>query len=140
MQYQGQNINIVQPIHCKKRLSIFPSQPGCHLPNNPWPGIIKLFPVRESSVSEIPAGDRKIIFLQCTHASHYHPLYCFCWLPFNSIRVITYQRADTDQVLIRPLAFFYAIFPCNIIFQQYIQGKLKIHLCRPISHQNLKSF
>jgi hypothetical protein len=68
MQHQGQNINIVQPIHCKKRLSNFPSQPGCHLSNYPWPGIIKLFPVRESSVSEIQAGDRKIIniFLQCT--------------------------------------------------------------------------
>jgi hypothetical protein len=42
-------------------------QPGCHLPNTLWPGIIKLFPVRESLVSDIPAGDGKIInlFLQC---------------------------------------------------------------------------
>jgi hypothetical protein len=33
-------------IHCKKRLSIFPSQApggggGCHGPNSPWPGIVK---------------------------------------------------------------------------------------------------
>jgi hypothetical protein len=42
-------------------------QPGCHLPNSPWPGIIKLFPARESLVSDIPARDGKIIdlFLQC---------------------------------------------------------------------------
>jgi hypothetical protein len=44
-------------------------QPGCHLPNSPWPGIIKLFPARESLVSDIPARDGKIIdlFLQCRH-------------------------------------------------------------------------
>ncbi len=35
-------------------------QPGCHLPNSHWAGIIKLFPVRESMVSDIPAGDKKI--------------------------------------------------------------------------------
>ncbi len=35
-------------------------QPGCHLPNSPClAGIIKLFPPRESLVSDIPAGDRK---------------------------------------------------------------------------------
>ncbi len=34
-------------------------QPGCHLPNSPWSGIIKLFPARESLVSDIPAGDGK---------------------------------------------------------------------------------
>jgi hypothetical protein len=28
-------------------------------PNSPWPGIIRLFPARESLVSDIPAGDRK---------------------------------------------------------------------------------
>jgi hypothetical protein len=35
-------------------------QTGCHLPNSPWPGIIKLFPARGSLVSDIPAGDGKI--------------------------------------------------------------------------------
>ncbi len=35
--------------------------------NAPWPGIIKLFPARESLVSNIPAGDGKIAkrFLHC---------------------------------------------------------------------------
>jgi hypothetical protein len=42
-------------------------QTGCHLLNSPWAGIIKLFPARESLVSDIPAGDGKIanLFLQC---------------------------------------------------------------------------
>ncbi len=45
----------------KKMLAIFPSPvPGCHLPNSPWSGIIKLFPTRESLVSYIPAGDGKM--------------------------------------------------------------------------------
>jgi hypothetical protein len=35
-------------------------RPGCHLPNSSWPGINKLFPVRESSVSDIPTGDGKM--------------------------------------------------------------------------------
>ncbi len=35
-------------------------QPRCHLPNSAWPGIIKLFPARESLVSDIPAEDGKI--------------------------------------------------------------------------------
>jgi hypothetical protein len=60
------NMNIT--MHCKKRLALF-SRPrlGCHLPNSPWPGIIKLFPARESSVSDIPAGYGEIgnLFLPC---------------------------------------------------------------------------
>ena len=32
----------------------------CHQSNSPWPGIIKLFPARESLVSDIPTGDGKI--------------------------------------------------------------------------------
>ncbi len=44
-----------------------PSQPGSHLSNSPWAGIIKCFPARESLVSIIPAGDGKNdnLFLQC---------------------------------------------------------------------------
>ncbi len=34
-------------------------QPGCHQPNSPLPGIIKLFTASESLVSDIPAGDGK---------------------------------------------------------------------------------
>ncbi len=47
-------------------------QPGCHLPNSPWPGIIKLFPVRESLVSDIPAGDGKNdnLFYSVSSLSH----------------------------------------------------------------------
>ncbi len=42
-------------------------QPGCNQPSSLWPGITKLFPARESLVSDIPAGDGKIVhlFLQC---------------------------------------------------------------------------
>jgi hypothetical protein len=44
-------------------------QPGCHLQNSPWPGIIKPFLARESLVSDIPTGDGKMdnLFLQCTY-------------------------------------------------------------------------
>ncbi len=42
----------------KKRFSR--PQPGCHFPNSPLPGIIKLSSARESLVSDIPAGDGKI--------------------------------------------------------------------------------
>ncbi len=51
-------------LHCKKRFSIFfHPQPGCHLPNCPWPRIIKLFPARKNLASDIPAGDGKIAYL-----------------------------------------------------------------------------
>ncbi len=33
-----------QILHCKKSLVAFRPQPGCHLPNSPRRGIIKLFP------------------------------------------------------------------------------------------------
>jgi len=50
----------------KKGKSFSRPQPGCQKSNSPWPRI-KLFPARESSVSDIPAGDEKIanLFLQC---------------------------------------------------------------------------
>jgi hypothetical protein len=43
-------------LHCKK-IIVFPVP--SRDPNSHWPGIIKLFPARESLVSDIPAGDRK---------------------------------------------------------------------------------
>ncbi len=58
-------------------------QQGCHLPNSPWRGIIKIFPARASLVSDILAGDCKIVnlFLQCgieprsrPHSTRSHPL------------------------------------------------------------------
>jgi hypothetical protein len=55
-------------IHCKKGKRFSRPQPGCHQPNSPWPGIVKLLPAEESLVSDIPAGDGEIgnLFLQCT--------------------------------------------------------------------------
>jgi hypothetical protein len=52
----------------KKGLPFSRPRPGCHLPNSLWVGTIKLFPPRESLVSDIAAGDGKIVylFLQCT--------------------------------------------------------------------------
>ncbi len=53
----------VQSIHCKKRLTIFPSPAGMSQTNAPWRGIIYVIAVysaRESLVSDIPAGDEKI--------------------------------------------------------------------------------
>ncbi len=52
-------------IHCTKGYRFSRPQPGCHLPNSPWPGII-------------PSGDGKIIdlFLQCTFAFNGSILYC----------------------------------------------------------------
>ncbi len=51
----------------KKGYRLSRLQPGCHWPNSPWPGKIKLFPARESLVSDIPAWDWKNfhLFLQC---------------------------------------------------------------------------
>ncbi len=44
-------------LHCKKGLRFSHPQPSS---DSPWPGIIKLFPARESLVSDITAGDGKI--------------------------------------------------------------------------------
>ncbi len=49
----------LQKKHCKKDYWFFRLQPECHLPNSPWPGIIKLFPARGSLVSDISARDGK---------------------------------------------------------------------------------
>ncbi len=46
-----------------KRLAIFPSPAGMLLTELSLTGIIKLFPVMESLVSDIPAGDGKIAHL-----------------------------------------------------------------------------
>jgi hypothetical protein len=62
-----------------------PQPGGCHLPNSPWPGKVKLFPARERLVSDIPAGDGKNanLFLQCTmpHVTFlpWHPRDSFPW-------------------------------------------------------------
>jgi hypothetical protein len=46
-------------MHCKKGWQFFHPQQGCHLPNSPWPKIIKLFPVSESLVSTSRLGTGK---------------------------------------------------------------------------------
>jgi hypothetical protein len=60
----AQEINL----HCIKRYQFFRPYPGCHKLISPWPVIIKLYPARESLVSDIPAREGKIgnLFLQCT--------------------------------------------------------------------------
>ncbi len=50
-------------VHCKKGLWLSRPHPGCNKPNSPWPGVIELFPARESLVSDIPAGDGKSLTL-----------------------------------------------------------------------------
>jgi hypothetical protein len=44
----GRNQRGRRKVHCKKGCRFYRPQTGCHLPNSPWPGIIKLFPARES--------------------------------------------------------------------------------------------
>ncbi len=53
-----------KPKYTVKKVSDFPRlYPGCHKPNSPWAGIIKFLPARESFVSDIPAGGRKITYV-----------------------------------------------------------------------------
>jgi hypothetical protein len=51
----------------KKRFASFPSPAGMLLLNSPWAGITELFLPRGSLVSDIPAGDGKLVnlFLRC---------------------------------------------------------------------------
>jgi hypothetical protein len=53
-----------RPVHCKKKLTIFPSPAGMSLTK------LSLAGTRECLVSDIPAGDGKItnLFVQCTWA------------------------------------------------------------------------
>ncbi len=52
-------------LHRKKGLRHSRPQPGCHLPNSPWAGII--YPPKEIFVFDIPAGDGNVadLLLQC---------------------------------------------------------------------------
>ncbi len=50
----GMNIHTV-----KKDYQYSRPQPGCHLPNSPWPGIIKLFPARENLLQCSPSCSRE---------------------------------------------------------------------------------
>jgi hypothetical protein len=59
----------------KKRLVFFPSAAGDGKPSSPWSGIIKLFPARESSFSDIPAGVAKTITFFTVYI-YVYSLYC----------------------------------------------------------------
>jgi hypothetical protein len=64
-----------------------PPQPGCHKTNSPWTGIFKLFPARESLVSDIPAGDRKnITFFYSVHYIYVQATLPIGWLSFEIIK------------------------------------------------------
>jgi hypothetical protein len=54
---------LVRYLHCKKNYRFSRPQMGYYLPNSPWPVIIKLFLASESLLSDIPAGDGKIVSL-----------------------------------------------------------------------------
>jgi hypothetical protein len=58
-------------MHCKKSKRFSRPQPRCHLPNSPWPGIIKIIPARECLISDMPAGDRKIVNLFLQRGNHF---------------------------------------------------------------------
>jgi hypothetical protein len=47
-------------VHTVKKVMDFPVPSRKVTNQTPWPGIIKLFPSRESVVSDFPAGDEKI--------------------------------------------------------------------------------
>jgi hypothetical protein len=61
------------PLYTVKKVTDFPfpSRNVTYQPNSPWPGIIQIFPARESLVIDIPAGDREIanLLLQCNEIS-----------------------------------------------------------------------
>ncbi len=61
LEFELKLANITRPkVHCKKKVSDFPV-PSRDVTNQP--GLIKLFPSRESLVSDIPAWDGKMASL-----------------------------------------------------------------------------
>ncbi len=66
-------------------------QPGYHLPNSPWPEIIKKnFPARESLVSEVPAGDGKIYTVFFTvYTPEWEAKECCAKTETNSLLLLT---------------------------------------------------
>jgi hypothetical protein len=55
----GESRRIQKNTHVKRGYRFNRPQPGCHLPNSPRLGKIKLFPAKKSLISDIPAGDAK---------------------------------------------------------------------------------
>ncbi len=88
-------------------------QPGCHIPNSPWPGIIKLFPARESQVSDIAFGrdsaninsiTRRTYFTkdQITDSSYEHNCYFLLLLLQPGIRILV-AISEVEKLLIKLL-------------------------------------
>jgi hypothetical protein len=65
------NVIQVPSLHCKK-VSDFSVHSRDVTNQTPWPGIIKLFPARESLVSGVLAGDGKIANLFYSVAWHHN--------------------------------------------------------------------
>jgi hypothetical protein len=86
-------------IHCKKRLTIFPSPFGMSLTKLSLEGNKELFQARESLVNDIPAGDGKLanLFYSVEHSR----LYIFFLLgstdrtPFASEDLLAYVQQWT---------------------------------------------
>jgi hypothetical protein len=77
-----------------KKVINFPSLVGISPTKLSVGGIIKFFPSRESLVSDIPAGDRKIanLFLQC-NATFYNHIYNDCIFVMNIYAVAATSAA-----------------------------------------------
>jgi hypothetical protein len=58
----GSKTLIIQRYTVKKVYCFSRPQTGCHCPNSPWPGIFKLFPARDSLVSDISDGKNDNLF------------------------------------------------------------------------------
>jgi hypothetical protein len=59
---------LIHNLHCKKRFAVFPSPAGMSLTKlSLWPEIIKLFPARESLVSDNRLGTGKSLTFFTVH-------------------------------------------------------------------------
>jgi hypothetical protein len=92
-------------MHCKKRLSIFPSP--ADVTNQTLRGGEKFNLDRESLVSDIPAGDRKIanLFLQCVVVSavvslYDRPMKIFAFLRQTCIKIGLAQKMSDPKCCI----------------------------------------
>jgi hypothetical protein len=118
-------------VHCNKRLAIFPSPAWWSLTNSPWPRIIKLFPAMDSLVSDIPAGDGKIVnlFLQCRNCStlscstYIYSLishYTLVMPPHNPITLFKWLLVSVDTFLL----------DCTSVYGVHAKSTVPLHyLC-----------
>jgi hypothetical protein len=92
----------------KKGLRHSLPQPGCHLPNSPSAGIIKLFSPLPSLVSDIPAGDGNVanLFLRCIAETSKQTTFEISSYVFqnNSVRSMFYVNPERAAILVLPSA------------------------------------